>query len=151
MTNEIPTNTKNTNKPYKRDIFEAYVIWKSIPAFFRNSTPQKVAIKLGVTETEIFELIGIRNQTEFAKKYSIENSTLTNWNKLIEKNNTILDMRKWAKKLTKNVLFALYKNTTEHGDAMGTRLWMEIVENWDLKNKENIGYHGVTEFTIVRK
>ena len=46
MVEKIPKNTKNTAKPYKKDIFDMYVAWRSIPASMRhNDAGAMTAIK----------------------------------------------------------------------------------------------------------
>jgi len=56
---------------------------------------------------------------DFSKKYNVENSTLTNWNKLIDKKETVSETRRWANKLTINILFALYRKNLETGNLRG--------------------------------
>ena len=39
MSEEIPKNTKKTDNPYKKDVFDIYVTWKAIPPFVRQKGP----------------------------------------------------------------------------------------------------------------
>jgi hypothetical protein len=141
----IPTNTKKTENPYKKEVFETYISWKSVPAFMRKYDTTVLAERLGIEEVALIELIAIRTQTEFAQKYDVEPSTLSNWNKLIEKRDILPDMRQWAKKLTRNVLWSLYKTIMEKGDANSILLWLKLIEGWTENNNPKSSYHGVAE------
>ena len=99
-------------------------------------------------DEKLAELLPIRTQTEFANKYGVENSTLTNWNKLIVKEDVLSEMQKWAQQLTKNVLFALYTNIMENANASNVKLWLQVVHGWDPKQRIEPNYQGVTEITI---
>lgn len=126
---ETPTNTKNTEKPYKADIYDTYVAWRSIPAFMRlKSTP--VTRDLKREDPSFGELLKIRTQTEFAEKYGVENSTLTNWNRLIEKKDVLSETRTWAMKLTSNLLLALYRKGMDTGNPQAIQLWFQVVNGW---------------------
>lgn len=133
---EKPTNTKKTPKPYKQDIYEVYVVWRSIPACFRLKIGKQVVKALKENDALYGELITIKNQTEFAEKYGVENSTLSNWNKLIAKENPLSEIRKWGQELTKNVLFSLYRHALDTGNAQSCALWFQIVEGWSNKKSK---------------
>lgn len=140
--------------PYKKDIFDAYVAWRSIPASMRHNGAGAMAQDLIDEDTRFVEFLAIKNQSEFAQKYSVENSTLTNWNKLIEKKDVMSEVRQWGQKFTKNVLFSLYRNVLENGNAEGVRLWLQIVEGWNYtKGKADIALpvHSPVTFTIIDK
>ena len=149
MSESIPNNTKNTANPYKKDVYEIYVAWRSIPAFIRELQHQEIAENLNLEEPLFAELLAIRNQTEFAEKYGVENSTLTNWNKLIQKKDPLNESRKWASKFTKNILYALYKNALDTGNPASIKLWFEVVHGWSIReNHKKQEYLGVTQFNI---
>jgi hypothetical protein len=120
---------ENFNKdPYKSQSYEAYVLWKSLPSFLKGQ-PRVVIEKFGVEEELTISLLAIRSQAEFSKVYNIDVGTLTDWNKRIEKDGLLRNVNAWAKKLTPNVIGALYKNIIKHGKAHEVKAWMEIVEN----------------------
>lgn len=132
---KIPTNTKTTCKPYKKGVFDAYVIWRSIPACLRDKNSE-IAQK-ALAENPIYtDLLDIKNQTDFAKRYGVENSTLTNWNKLLQKRGHLSEITKWGQELTKDLLLALYLRTIEDGNAESVRLWFQIVEGWNYKKNK---------------
>jgi len=131
---KIPTNTKKTVGPYKRDVYDAYVTWRSLPVCMRQKMANSVGKELASDDEKFGELLKIRTQSAFAEKYNVENSTLSNWNKLLEETDGLSDLRKWGQKLTKNILWSLYKNTVDKGSPRNVELWLQIVEGWTSKN-----------------
>jgi hypothetical protein len=114
---------------YKKQDFDTYVLWKSLPSFLRGQ-PRVVLEKFGLTDDLVLELLQIKTQTEFSVKFGIKDlGTLTDWNKRIDKDGLINPLNSWARKLTPNVVFALYKNITKNGRAQEVKAWYEIIEN----------------------
>lgn len=114
---------------YKKQDFDTYVLWKSLPSFLRGQ-PKVVLEKFGLTDDLILELLQIKTQTEFSVKFGIKDlGTLTDWNKRIEKDGLLQPLNSWARKLTPNVVFALYKNITKNGRSQEVKTWYEIIEN----------------------
>lgn len=134
MTRTIPTNTKKTRNPYKREVFEVYLLWRSVQGFMGHTKAQEVIKKMGSGNSEIGVIFSIQNQTEFAKVYKIGNSTLTNWNKLIDREDLLKDALEPMRRLTKNVLCALYKKAIDTGNAEEARLWFQFVEGWTYQS-----------------
>lgn len=114
---------------YKRQEFESYILWRSMPSVLRGQ-PKHVIEKFGIDDELAMSLLEIKNQTEFAKRFGIKDlGTLTDWNKKIEESGGLLkNVNSWAKKLTPNVLSALYREATKTGKAAEVKAWMEIVE-----------------------
>lgn len=121
-------NSTNTTV-YKKQEFESYVIWRSMPSILRGQ-PRHVIEKLGIDDELAMSLLEIKNQTEFAKKFGIKDlGTLTEWNKRIEKSGGLMkSIHLWAKRLTPNVVSALYREATKTGKAAEVKAWMEIIE-----------------------
>ncbi len=140
----IPTNTKRTQKPYRKEVFESYLIWRSVQGFMGQTKAQEVVRKAGGSNVQLFS---IRNQTEFAKTYSVENSTLTNWNKLIDREDLLKDVLMPAKRLTRNVIFSLYRNILANGRANEVRLWLQLVESWNYTGSR---YREKTPTTVAK-
>ena len=129
MNSENNEKRISSENVYRKQEFALYVKWKSLPVFLRNK-PREVLTKFGFDDEEIFELLKIKNQTEFAKQYGIKDlGTLTDWNKIIEKEGLIGDIYNWARTLTPNVVMALYKNISKNGRAHEVRAWFELIEN----------------------
>jgi hypothetical protein len=113
---------------YKTQDFEAYAMWKSLPAFLRGQ-PRQVLEKLGIDEEIALSLLEIKTQTEFAERYGIGDlSTLSDWNKRLKKEGLIPKIHEWARRLTPNVIWALYRNASKNGKAADVKAWMEMVE-----------------------
>src|ERR1035437_8362552 len=92
---------------YKTQDFESYAMWKALPSFLRGQ-PRQVLEKFGIDEDIVIDLLEIKTQAEFARRFDIKDpSTLTDWNKRLEKEGSILRIHEWARKLTPNVIFAL--------------------------------------------
>ena len=127
MSDQMPKNAKNQGV-YKTQDFESYAMWKAMPSFLRGQ-PRQVLEKLGVDEDITLSLLEIRTQAEFAKQFDIKDpATLTDWNKRLEQEGLIPRMHAWARKLTPNVIWALYRTATKHGKAAEVNAWLEIVE-----------------------
>jgi hypothetical protein len=114
---------------YKKQEFESYVLWRSMPSILRGQ-PRHVVEKLGIDDELAMSLLDIKNQTEFAKQFGIKDlGTLTAWNKKIEENGGLMkSIAVWAKRLTPNVISALYREATKSGKAAEVKAWIEIVE-----------------------
>ena len=128
MTKDDTDNSKFANV-YKKQEFESYILWRSMPSILRGQ-PRHVIEKLGIDDELAMSLLDIKNQTEFAKRFGIKDlGTLTEWNKRINEDGGLMkDIVSWAKKLTPNVISALYREATKSGRAAEIKAWMEIVE-----------------------
>lgn len=129
MDTEDSDSKPSTSAVYKRQEYESYVLWCSMPAILRGQ-PRHVIEKFGIDDEIAMSLLEIKNQKEFAKKFGIRDlGTLSAWNKRIEEQGGLLRLSaNWAKRLTPNVLSALYREATKTGKAAEVRAWMEIVE-----------------------
>ncbi len=113
---------------YKTQEFESYALWKTLPSFFRGQ-PRQVLEKFGIDDEIAISLLEIKTQAEFAKRFDIKDpATLTDWNKKLEKEGCLPRMHAWARKLTPNVILALYRNASKNGKSAEVKAWLEIVE-----------------------
>ncbi len=123
-------NEKRNTGVYRKQDFTAYVTWKSLPTFLRGQ-PEAVLRKMGIDDDITIELLQIKTQSEFASHYAVKDlGTLTDWNKRIENEGLLEHTYTWARKLTPNVVLALYKNATKHGKSKEVKTWFEIIENF---------------------
>ncbi len=100
----MPTNAKKN--VYKEKEFQTYVLWKSLPAFFRGMQKKELQF-YGFTDPLILKIVTIKNQTSFAKKFNIKDlGTLTDWNKRIKDNH-----------LESFTLNTIFKKEFEHVDT----------------------------------
>ena len=113
---------------YKTQDYESYALWKSLPSFLRGP-PRQVLEKFGIDEEITASLLEIKSQAEFARRFGIKDpATLTDWNKRLQKEGGLTRIHEWARKLTPNVIAALYKNVSKSGKASEVKAWLEIVE-----------------------
>jgi hypothetical protein len=128
MTDQMPNYAKSQGVRKTQD-FESYAMWKAMPSFLRGQSRQALE-RLGLDEDITLSLLEIRTQTEFAKRFDIKDlATLTDWNKRLEQEGLIPRMHAWARRLTPNVIWALYRTASKQGKAADVKAWMEIVEN----------------------
>jgi len=121
-------NVNAKREVYKKQDFDSYVLWKSLPSILRGQ-PKQTLEKFGVDDEITSSLLEIKTQTEFAKRFDIKDpATLTDWNKRIERDGLLPKINAWARKLTPNVTLALYKEITKKGKASEVKAWYEIVE-----------------------
>jgi len=119
----------NTRDVYRKREFELYKVWKSLPPMLKGK-PAVTLQKFGIEDEDLISLLQIKTQTEFAQKYEIRDlGTLSDWNKRIKESGFQEDMYGWARQLTPNVMFALYKNIMKHGRAHEVRAWNELIEH----------------------
>jgi hypothetical protein len=86
---------------------------------------------MGIDDDMAIELLQIKTQRDFAERFGVKDlGTLTDWNKRIEDEGLVENINVWAKKLTPNVVLALYKNVTKHGKSKEVKTWFEIIENF---------------------
>lgn len=127
MSERMPIYANNQGVRKTQD-FDSYAMWKAMPSVLRGQ-PRQVLEKFGIEDEIAFSLLEIKTQAEFAKRFDIKDpATLTDWNKKIEKEGLILGINAWARKLTPNVLLALYKTISKYGKAPDVKAWYEIVE-----------------------
>src|SRR3989344_3706182 len=100
------------------------------PMFYGGQCPRFYEEKLGIDDELAISLLSIKNQTEFAQRFGIKDlGTLTEWNKKIEEMGGLMrNIHDWAKKLTPNVVSALYREATKTCKASAVKAWMEIIE-----------------------
>lgn len=122
-------NDQWNSDPYRKQDFDTYVAWKSLPSFLRGQ-PEAVLRKMGVEDGITIELLSIKTQKDFAERFHIKDQgTLTDWNKRIEAQGLLEHTYSWARKLTPNVVLALYKTATKEGKAKEVKAWFELIEH----------------------
>lgn len=136
----------------KKEEFDLYVIWKSMPTFYKRPpkdkktkiapTSAEFLEMMGVEDDLIYELAEIKNQKQFAEKYDVSEPTLVSWNKRKEVATQIDDIRKWGMTLTKNVVFAHYNKILQTADPLLIVAWYKFIEGLEEKPKtanDNLG------------
>ena len=119
----VPPKVFTAEDPYLKNEFNTYVMWKVMPRYFKYPPPKKVGRTFetqttseflethGIDDDMIMELAEIKTQKDFAQKYGVAETTLVIWNRTIEKRNILDDVKKWAQRISKNVVLAMYNNS----------------------------------------
>ena len=136
-TKRKPTKTKKAlEKEAKKGmkyphIFELYRAWLIIPVFLKGKDDKQLEA-LGVNiQTELVEIIRLKNKKAFAKHFKITQKTVWEWDKKIDLYK--LDKskgRSWVVQATENILYSLYRNAVKHADAHRVKLWLQYIEGW---------------------
>ena len=157
MTEIVPTESELEDINKKAE-FAAFVAWSSIPSMLRfppadqksgeRPTPRQFAQAMGIEDEEILRLVEITTKQQFAAEYRVSPDTLTDWSKKIAKRDGMDDLRMWAQKLSKNMMFAMYNHAIRKGNPLLMKLWFETVEKWTPKLDINATYKGVARVTI---
>jgi len=126
---------------HKPKVFEIYMLWKSLPPILMKEN-EGVLDALAITDEPIRELLKIKNQTEFCKKYKVNKTTVTDWNKKIDDDDPLyFERRKWVKKLLSNVIIAVYRKALIEGDAQRARFLAEfageVVKGMEVRDPES--------------
>ncbi len=123
-------------KPVKEREYRLYLIWRSLPPNMKR-LGRSYAEELGIDDEDILSIIDIKTQREFAEKFGLNESHISEiWNVKappVEFQN--IDWRTWAKKLTKNVMGALYEGIIKDQDAPRIKLWLQAVDNFVEESK----------------
>lgn len=115
-------------------IKQLFTLWLTIPDVFRGST-QRIE-DLGITDPTMLAMVQIPSQKAFGDRYNMPDSSLSRWSEQIQESSDFFGVVKaQMKKLTKNVMGALYMNVKKAGNAAEAKLWNELVEDW----KQHLG------------
>jgi hypothetical protein len=120
---------EKTIKPNKSHEYDLFCIWSSLPAFIKTQPEEVLKGKLGIDDIMLLELASIKNRTQFSAKFGVDMDTLAVWGRHIDQNPNVEDIKKWAKKLTKNVVMGVYNQAIKKGGE-NARLWVKWVEDW---------------------
>jgi hypothetical protein len=120
---------KTTINPNKKIEYDIFCIWASLPAYFKTQPEEILKGKLGIDDPFLLELASIKNRAEFSERFGVNKDTLTAWSKIMDDNPNTNDIKKWAKKLTKNVIMGVYNQAIKKGGE-NAKLWIKWVEDW---------------------
>ena len=127
---------------YKKPEFQAYIIWKSLPAMLRGMDVTKLN-EVGISDDLSISMLEIKTQTEFAKKFKIKRQTCSEWNNILVDDNLIHDnILRWAKMITPNVIMALGRTAVRTGKAQEVMAWEKLIEDYTDKSET---IHGFTK------
>jgi len=136
---DIEAAALETTRP---DIFAAFILWSTVPSLLRyppknkdgtKPTPREFAESMGIEDEEILKLIDIKTQGQFAEKYGIGDSTVYRWKKKAAERDVLMDIRKWAQPLTRNVILSLYNKAIRGGLPDHYKLFLQAIPGWSEK------------------
>jgi len=90
-----------------------------------------------------FNLLG-----DFAKKYGVDRSTLSLWQRDEKFQKEVDKYRKvWFKERTPNVIQALYKRIISEGKAPEAKLWLQYIEDWKERSEIDVNSNELEEIS----
>ena len=124
---EKETWKRGTARPVAK---EALRVWLSIPSIFLGA-PDNIISKLGIEEQDIIDIMKLQTQRQFAEAVGVIEPQISDWKReLMAETDSFALTKAFMKRLTKNVLGALYRAALTEGDAARAKLWMQITEGW---------------------
>lgn len=121
---------KTPKKPAEKEL---YWLWYSLSPILKLRSPGELDT-LGIVDPEVRELLGVRTQGEFEKKFNVSNKTVAKWNLEFDKR-PAKERFFWVRKLTSNAIAALYRKLLAEGDAGRFKIWMQVFEDWQEKTQ----------------
>lgn len=108
--------------------YRLFLIWKSLPSNWLQMGVEYMEA-LGIDDPDILELVGIKYQKDFAAQFDLDVTTLVLWNnKPVPPEYRDIDWRIWARKLTRNVMQALFEGMMTDKDAARAKLWLQATD-----------------------
>lgn len=134
---EVVKNKNRHQRAQRQDVYELYKFWKSLPAMWRGMRPEDLEAKFSVDDPITVELLQIKTQSAFAEKFDLNIDTTTDWNKRMEDEGVdyLEETRKWANKLTKNVVLAHYNKMIRKFDPVSADIWYKTVSGFSEKKE----------------
>lgn len=121
---------KGGGRGIKREVTrELFKMWLSIPDTFRTM-PDGVMDKMGIEDETIMDLMQFKNQREFGKEFGVAEQRLIDWKHEWAEKGEFAATKTFFRKLTKNMIGAMYRKALIEGDAARAMAWMKIVEDW---------------------
>lgn len=119
------------------DIYEKYKFWKSLPSMWKGMKREDLTEKFGIEDEDMLEMLEMRWQNDFAKKFNLDISTLTKWNHRMEEDGIdhLEEVKKWANRLTKNVTLAHYNKLVRKFDPVSADIWYKTVSGFSEKKQ----------------
>lgn len=142
------TGVKNGIRPENETKYVLYQAWRSLPAMFKGIGEKELKDKFGIEDPEIIELAGLKTQGDFAARFGIGIETCSRWNNKMEADgfDHLAGARRWADKLTKNVVFAHYNKLIRKFDPMSGDSWYKVISGWNEKKEvEHTGKLSILE------
>src|SRR3990167_7851446 len=94
--------------------FKAYVLWKSLPPLLIGQSEDELK-KLGISDEFTISLLSLKTQQDFAKKFKLSESTLTEWNGSIPWDQMQEMIKGWARGVHPSIVAAFARATIKEG------------------------------------
>lgn len=119
------------------DVYEKYKLWKSLPSMWKGMSRQMLQEKFGIEDEDMLEMLEMRWQNDFAKKFNLDITTLTKWNHRMEEDGIdhLEEVKKWANRLTKNVVLAHYNKAIRKFDPVSGDIWYKTIAGFSEKKQ----------------
>ena len=138
----------------KREVFEAYAIWSSIPLALRRLKPQQLeGLGIDTGDELLSKLINIKTKTQFAKEFNIDRGNLPDWEKRedFQKRVEELNMKNNVLKYKKDIDFKFTRKTIQEADAARVKLWKQLYEGWKETTEQNVNFKQLEEIANTLK
>ena len=138
------TFSTEEGKKYTHQLFN---MWVTLPDQFKGM-PERLTSLLGITDEVTLEVLKMTSMKAFAEEYGVIAQTLSRWRRELERSDDYLpQVKDHMKKLTKNLMAALYRKAMEEGDAPRFTAWMKIIEGWreQLGVETDIRVHNLSD------
>jgi len=144
MEKDTQTDTNLMVLPENQQTYELYALWKSLPINILKTIPEEqMQDKMGIDDPFVLDLVKIHSQKDFAQKYSLDETTLVRWNKLLMENDPLYQTKDWARNLTKNVMLSFYNHTVRKGNPLLFKLWFQVINDWEESSKIKFAPGGI--------
>lgn len=120
-----------------KEFYEIYKVWKTLPPMWKGMTAENLEKMYSVDDPYIVDLLQIKNQSQFAERFKMSIETLTDWNRRMDDEGIdyLDEIRKWADKLTKNVVMAHYNKLIRKFDPVSGDIWYKTISKFSEKKE----------------
>lgn len=140
-------STYANNQEGKKYTHKLFDMWVTLPDQFKGM-PERLTLLLGITDEVTLEVLKLTSMKAFAEEFGVIPQTLSRWRRELEHSDDYLpQVKDHMKKLTKNLMAALYRKAMEEGDAPRFTAWMKIIEGWreQLGVETDIRVHNLSD------
>lgn len=124
---------------------EAFKLWLTIPNTLRGKS-NEVLEAMGIVDRDVLFLASITTQRAFAEFCGVDEITVSRWyGDVMGEDGSFKQTKKFFRKISGNMLAALYRKGLIEGDAPRVALFMKIIEDWHetfgLEHSGEVEYH----------
>lgn len=137
----------DANGDGRKHTHRLFNMWVTLPDQFKGM-PERITSLLGITDEVTLEILKVTSMKQFAGEYGVNPASLSRWRHELERSDDYLpQVKDHMKKLTKNLMAAMYRKAMEEGDAPRFTAWMKIIEDWreQLGVQTDVRIHNLSE------